>query len=126
LTDKFWNFVAVIVNWEQSNVTEENTTPTADTTTQVSASPLRCVIGSMISGTMGYGLYSLMIAIATTFAAKPIHSDNQLVIKITSAVRTLVVGIVALGSGVFALVAIGLFALGIQLLLQNFTKPKNS
>ncbi|MGH1393573.1 MAG: DUF3082 domain-containing protein [Trichormus sp.] len=114
------------MNWEQSNVTEENTTPTADTTTQVSTSPLRCVIGSMISGAMGYGLYSLMIAIATTFAAKPIHSDNQLVIKITSAVRTLVVGIVALGSGVFALVAIGLFALGIQLLLQNFTKAKNS
>ncbi|HIK05276.1 MAG TPA: DUF3082 domain-containing protein [Trichormus sp. M33_DOE_039] len=107
-------------------MTEQNTTPTTDTSTQGSASPLRCITGSIISGVMGYGLYSLMISIATTFAQKPIHSDNQLVIKITSAVRTLVVGIVALGSGVFAIVAIGLFALGVQLLLQNFTKAKNS
>lgn len=106
-------------------MTEENTTATTQTNTQVSASPLRCVTGSIISGGMAYALYSLMIAIATNFAQKPIHSDNQLVIKITSAVRTLVVGIVALGSGVFAIVAIGLFALGIQLLFQSFSKAKN-
>ncbi|WP_427157758.1 DUF3082 domain-containing protein [Aliinostoc sp. HNIBRCY26] len=105
-------------------MTEQNTTPTTDTNTQVTASPLRCLTGSIISGVMGYGSYSLMIAIATTFAQKPVHSDNQLVIKITSAVRTLVVGIVALGSGVFAIVAIGLLALGIQLLFQSFTKEK--
>jgi hypothetical protein len=106
---------------------DQNITPTTtETTASVAATPLRCLIGAIISGGMGYAVYSLMIAIATTFAKKPIHSDNELVIKITSAVRTLVVGIVALGSGVFAIVAIGLFALGIQLLLQNFTKAKNS
>ena len=57
-----------------------------------------------------------MIAIATTFATKPIHSDNQLVVNIGSAVRTLVVGVVALGTGIFGLVAVGLLALAVQLL----------
>ncbi|MEA5569077.1 DUF3082 domain-containing protein [Anabaena sp. UHCC 0399] len=105
---------------------DQNITSTTETTASVAATPLRCLIGAIISGGMGYAVYSLMIAIATTFAKKPIHSHNELVIKLTSAVRTLVVGIVALGSGIFAIVAIGLFALGIQLLLQNFTKAKNS
>jgi hypothetical protein len=60
-----------------------------------------------------------MIAIATTFASKPIHSDNQIVINIASAVRTLVVGVVALGMGIFSIVTIGLLALAIQLLIQG-------
>ncbi|AFY47320.1 Protein of unknown function (DUF3082) [Nostoc sp. PCC 7524] len=106
-------------------MTDQNTTPTANTTTQVPPTPLRCVTGALISGGLGYALYSLMIAIATTFAKKPIHSDNQLVVNLTSAVRTLVVGIVALGTGIFGIVAIGLFALAIQLLFQNLTKSKS-
>jgi hypothetical protein len=67
-----------------------------------------------------------MISIATTFAAKPIHSDNPMVVNIGSAVRTLVVGVVALGTGIFGIVAIGLLALAIQLVVQQLTKPKNS
>lgn len=106
-------------------MTDNNTTPTTDTSTQVPPTPLRCVTGAVISGGLGYALYSLMIAIATTFAKKPIHSDNQLVVNLTSAVRTLVVGIVALGTGIFGIVAIGLFALAIQLLFQNLTKSKS-
>ena len=102
-------------------MTEQNITSTATPTT-----PLRCVTGAIISSGLAYALYSLMIAIATTFANKPLHSQNVLVIKITSAVRTLVVGIVALGSGIFAIVAIGLIALGVQLLIQQFSKPKTN
>jgi hypothetical protein len=71
-------------------------------------------------------MYSLMIAIATTFATKPIHSDNPMVLNIGSAVRTLVVGVVALGTGIFGIVAIGLLALAVQLLIQQVTKPKGS
>jgi hypothetical protein len=96
----------------------------SDTQTQVQTSPLRCVTGAIISGGLGYALYSLMIAIATSFANKPIHSDNQLVVRLTSAVRTLVVGLVALGSGIFVLVAVGLLALAVQLLVQKLTKQK--
>jgi hypothetical protein len=94
-------------------------TPQIDSTEQVPPTPLRCVTGAVISGGLGWAMYSLMIAIATTFAAKPIHSDHPLVINIGSAVRTLVVGIVALGTGIFSLVAVGLLALTVQLLIQR-------
>jgi hypothetical protein len=107
-------------------MTEPNLIPESDTQAQVQTSPLRCVTGAVISGGLGYALYSLMIAIATSFANKPIHSDNQLVIKITSAVRTLVVGLVALGSGIFILVAVGLLALAVQLLMQKLKKSPES
>lgn len=105
---------------------DQKLTPQTDTKVQVSASPLRCLTGAVISGGMGFAVYSLMIAIATNFATKPIHSINPLVVKISSAVRTLVVGVVALGSGIFSIVAIGLLALGVQLLVQQLTKEKSS
>ncbi|MEH2268277.1 MAG: DUF3082 domain-containing protein [Nostoc sp.] len=105
---------------------DQNLTPQTDAKEQVTASPLRCFTGAVISGGMGYAAYSLMIVIATNFASKPIHSINPLVVKISSAVRTLVVGVVALGSGIFGIVAIGLLALGVQLLMQQFTKQKSS
>ncbi|MEH1907839.1 MAG: DUF3082 domain-containing protein [Nostoc sp.] len=105
---------------------DQNLTPQTDTKVQMTASPLRCFTGAVISGGMGFAAYSLMIATATNFATKPIHSINPLVVKISSAVRTLVVGVVALGSGIFGIVAIGLLALGVQLLIQQLTKEKSS
>lgn len=93
---------------------------------QIPPTPLRCITGAIFSGGLGYAMYTLMISIATTFATKPIHSDNPMVVNIGSAVRTLVVGVVALGTGIFGIVAVGLLALAIQLLIQQFTKPKNS
>ncbi|MGV0106223.1 DUF3082 domain-containing protein [Nostoc sp. DSM 114167] len=105
---------------------DQNLTPQTNAKEQVTASPLRCFTGAAISGGMAFAAYSLMIAIATNFASKPIHSINPLVIKISSAIRTLVVGVVALGSGIFAIVAIGLLALGVQLLVQQLTKQKSS
>ncbi|MDF5737896.1 MULTISPECIES: DUF3082 domain-containing protein [unclassified Nostoc] len=105
---------------------DQNLTPQTDAKEQMATSPLRCFTGAVISGGMGFAVYSLMIAIATNFATKPIHSINPLVVKISSAVRTLVVGVVALGSVIFAIVAIGLLALGVQLLIQQLTKEKSS
>ncbi|WP_414552913.1 DUF3082 domain-containing protein [Anabaena sp. CCY 0017] len=94
--------------------------------TQVPPTPLRCITGAVFAGGLGYAMYSLMISIATTFAAKPIHSDNPIAVNIGAAVRTLVVGVVALGTGIFGIVAIGLLALAVQLVVQQLTKPKNS
>ncbi|HLO49774.1 MAG TPA: DUF3082 domain-containing protein [Kamptonema sp.] len=89
---------------------------------------LRCITGSLIAGAFASGLYLLTASIAQTFASKPTHSDNITVIKIASAVRTLVVGMAALGTGVFALAALGLMGLAIQLLIQRLRKRshKNS
>ena len=73
---------------------------------------------------MAAALYFLTVSIAQTFAAKPIHSNNVTVLNIASAVRTLVVGMSALGTGIFGLVAIGLVAYAIQLLIQQMKNHK--
>jgi len=87
---------------------------------------LRCLSGAVISAGIAFAAYSLTAAIAQTFANKPIHSDNFTVVNIATAVRTLVVGIMALGTGIFGIVAIGLVALAIQLSIQKLTKKEES
>lgn len=86
-----------------------------------SVTPLSCFSGALMAGVLGMLCYRMMVAIATTFAAKPVVSDNTVVLNISVAVRTLVVGIVALGAGVFGITAVGLFLLGIQTLIKKFT-----
>ncbi|NWF57907.1 MAG: DUF3082 domain-containing protein [Fischerella sp.] len=103
-------------------MSDPNLTQPTQTQTQVQATPLRSLIGAVISAGLAFAAYSLMIAIATSFAAKPIHSHNPIVLNISSAVRTLVLGVAALASGVFAIVAVGLLALAVQLLFQHLTK----
>ncbi len=87
--------------------------------TEKQTTPMRCFIGTFISLGLAYAAYNMMIAITTSFAEKPLHSDNQIVMRISIAVRTLVVGIVSLGTGVFGLVGFGLLILGLQLLVQG-------
>lgn len=83
---------------------------------------LRCVTGSLISGAFAAALYALTLSIAQTFANKPMQSDNTTVVNIAAAVRTLVMGIVALGAGVFAFASVGLMLLALQLLIQKLLK----
>ena len=94
------------------------------TTRSPEPTPLRCLIGAVISAGIAVAAYSLTAAIAQSFANKPIHSDNFTVVNISAAVRTLVVGIMALGTGIFGIVAIGLVALAIQLSIQKLTKKE--
>ncbi|MGL4622602.1 DUF3082 domain-containing protein [Chroococcidiopsis sp.] len=98
--------------------------PDNQTTQSPESTPLRCLIGAVISAGIAFAAYSLTAAIAQTFARKPIHSDNFTVVNIAAAVRTLVVGIMALGTGIFGIVAIGLVALAIQLSIQKLTKKE--
>ncbi|MEB3337632.1 MAG: DUF3082 domain-containing protein [Leptolyngbyaceae bacterium] len=84
-------------------------------------SPWQCLMGSLTSGVLAFACYQMTMAIAQTFAAKPIHSINETVLRIASAVRTLVVGMSALGAGVFGLVALGLAALAVQIVIQQVT-----
>lgn len=80
---------------------------------------LRAFTGSLIAGTMAILFYKMLNAIATTFANKPVVSDNVTVINLSAAVRTLVLGVIALGTGVFAMAAIGLLLLGLQMIWQR-------
>ncbi|MDF5713514.1 MAG: DUF3082 domain-containing protein [Rhizonema sp. NSF051] len=106
-------------------MSDQNVTQVPEQREQVSPTPFRCLTGAIMSGGLAFASYSLMMAIATTFANKPIHSDNPMVVNLSSAVRTLVVGIIALGTGIFGVVAIGLLALAVQLLVQQLTKQKS-
>ncbi len=83
------------------------------------ATPANCLVGSAISGSLGYALYTLTASIIHSFATKPLTSSNPLVLRIGSLVRTLVMGVASLGTFVFFFVAFGLILLAIQLLLQG-------
>jgi hypothetical protein len=82
-------------------------------------SPLNCLGGAAIAGTIGWGAYLLTLSIAQNFADKPFHTTNAVAANLSALVRTLVVGVAALGAGVFGFVALGLTALAVQLLLTG-------
>ncbi|MGF1512773.1 MAG: DUF3082 domain-containing protein [Elainellaceae cyanobacterium] len=86
-------------------------------------SPWRCFGGFLIASPLAYAFYRMTVSIAQTLANSPIKSDSPLAANIAVLVRTLVIGMVALAAGIFALVAVGLLALGIQLLLK---RPQNA
>jgi Protein of unknown function (DUF3082) len=101
-------------------------TPTEDLTASTSSrrsSPLRCFTGALISGSLATLLYSLTASIASTFAGKPLPTGNVTTINIAVAVRTLVVGMSTLATAIFAISALGLVALGIQLFITQLREP---
>ena len=93
-------------------------TATAEAKTN-EVTPLRCLIGATISGSLAIALYSLTTSIVNTFSTKPLTSNNQLVMRIGALVRSLVVSAVSLGTFVFGIVAVGLILLAIQLSIQS-------
>jgi Protein of unknown function (DUF3082) len=82
-------------------------------------SPLRCWLGSLVASGIAFVLYNMTTAIAQAFASKPHHYTNVTTTNISVAVRTLVVGLSALGTGIFGLAALGLLGLGVQLWLKR-------
>ena len=91
---------------------------------KVSATPLRCFTGALSASVFSLLAYRLTLSIAESFANKPVISSNPAVVNISAAVRTLVVGMAALGAGIFGIAALGLTALGIQLLVQSFRRSR--
>lgn len=86
---------------------------------QKSVTPVNCLLGSAMSGALAWGMYLLTSSIAQTYAHKPLLSSSTLAMNIASAVRTLVIGVCALGTGLFAVTTLGLMALAIQLIIQQ-------
>lgn len=87
--------------------------------------PQSCLLGSVLSGFLAFLLYGLTQSIAQTFAHKPITVTQQWAIQLASAVRTLVVGMSALATGLFMVTTVGLILLAIQLVIQKM-KPDPS
>ncbi len=81
--------------------------------------PLRCLLGGLISAVFAVGLYFLTTAIHKAFTHTPIPNSSTTAINIATAVRTLVLGLSALGMVTFGIAALGLFGLTIQLLIQG-------
>ena len=102
--------------------TNQDSSVPIDESSDNKITPLRCFVGSIISGGLSFAIYLLFSSISETYAAKPLVMSSALALRISVAVRTLVTGVVALGASVFAFVAMGLFLLGIQLVVQGFKK----
>lgn len=109
-----------------------NSDPTSETESSSASTdlkqvtPLRCVIGAVLSGIFAFGAYLMTHAIALSFATHKIQSSNQAVQRISAAVRTLVVGLTTLGTGVFSLATLGLLALAIQLTIRQLQRKPES
>lgn len=91
---------------------------------ETNVTPVKCFTSAGIAGGMSYGVYLLFNSIVQVYSSKPITGTNALAINIASAVRTLVMGTMALATAVFGLVAVGLLLLGIQLTIQETKKAK--
>ncbi|NET51629.1 MAG: DUF3082 domain-containing protein, partial [Merismopedia sp. SIO2A8] len=76
--------------------------PSNDSSNQSSVTPLRCFTGALISAPLAFALYALTLSISQTFAAKPLTSSSTMAIRISIMVRTLVMGMSALGTAIFA------------------------
>lgn len=81
------------------------------------------ISGAAISGGIAIALYFLTSSIAQTFASKPLASANPTAIRISVAVRTLVVGMSTLATTVFGVIALGLVLVSIVVLIQQLKKP---
>jgi tetrahydromethanopterin S-methyltransferase subunit E len=93
--------------------TREQTTGTGSKTT-----PLRCFISAIIAGAIAYMLYNATASVAGTFALHQVQSNNFIIMRLSAAIRTLVIGLFAMATGVFSVAGLGLSGLGIQLLIQ--------
>jgi Protein of unknown function (DUF3082) len=86
--------------------------------------PLRSLTGALMAAAMGLLLYRLTTSIMQSFAAHPTVSHNTIVINLSAAIRTLVVGLATMATGIFAFVTLGLVALAIQAVVQSLRSPK--
>ena len=86
-------------------------------------SPLSCLTGSLVAGIMSIGMYTVTVKIATTFATNPMVQKTTMAINIAAALKTLVVGAAAMGTGISGIISLGLIGLAIQV---AFDKNKES
>lgn len=112
-------------------MTDVNPTPTpsspaspSNSSGYVPPTPGRCFRGGLISGGLAFAMYSLTQSIIQVLANTPLPSKSVVATNIAVAVRTLIIGVCALGTAIFAIATLGLLALGVQLLIQQ-TRQKS-
>jgi hypothetical protein len=93
--------------------------PTPDQPEPQKVTPLKCLTGATIASALAFALYALTTSIAQSFAATPLISDKVIVLRLSSLVRTFVLGIASLGTFVCGFIALGLILLAIQVMFQK-------
>ena len=88
--------------------------------------PVRCLSNAAVLGAIATALYFLTQSVAQTYANQSIHSDNYIVVQMSVTVRTLVLGLCMLGTGVFSFLTVGLIFVAIQLSVQRLIKKDTS
>lgn len=84
------------------------------------STPLRAWSGAFMSGTLAILMYKLTYSIALSFATHPPSLSSSLMSqRISAMVRTLVVGLTTMATGLFAIATLGLFLLGFKLLFET-------
>lgn len=102
--------------------TSQTASDVAKTNQQVEPTPGRCFRGALISGGMAFAMYLLTRSIIQTLANTPLPNKSVVAANIAVAVRTLVIGVVTMGTCIFAISTLGLLALAVQLLIQKKTQ----
>ena len=97
---------------------EQNNTPPEEKETTT----LRAWSGALMSGTLALLMYKLTYSIAMSFATHPTVSSSMMAQRISAMVRTLVVGLTTMATGLFAIATLGLFLLGIKLIFEKKTE----
>lgn len=87
--------------------------------------PLRSLTGAAIAGGMATLLYRLTTSVVQSLMTHPTVSHSTIVMNLSAAVRTLVIGGMTMGTGIFGLVTVGLVALSIKLALQPASSPRS-
>ena len=98
---------------------EATSNTSSNYTEEEKITPIRCFTGSAISGGLGVASYLLTKSIVVTYTTMPIKFNNPMAVRIASTVRTLIMGLTILATFLFGMVAIGLIALGIKLIIEE-------
>jgi hypothetical protein len=107
-------------------MTKSSSPPSASLDSEKPLTPLRSLTGALIAGIMASLLYRLTMSVVQSFMAHPTMTSNTIARNISAAVRTLVIGGMTMGTGIFSLAAVGLVALAIKLALQPALPPPPS
>lgn len=107
-----------------SNISPRHNLLSPKSLSPTSPSPLRSLTGALMAAAIGLLLYRLTSSIMQSFAAHPTVSHNTIVVNLSAAIRTLVVGLATMATGIFAFVTLGLVALAIQVGVQSLRNPK--
>lgn len=113
-------------NVTDGNVTDGNTNANQGTPAEVASVPTRiaspttpgrCLRGAVIAAGLAVAMYALTKSMITVLAGVPMPS-SPFAANISVAVRTLVIGVSTLATGLFSMATLGLMALGIKLAIS--------